>query len=219
MSIPNHKEIELICVIINCGKGSKIIKFAKERGVLGGTIIIGKGTIRNKFLAFLELTEIRREIVLMIAERDIAQKALEALDKKLDLKKPNNGIAFTTSVAGVLGTKALECEIEEKRGVDNSMYNAIFVVVDKGKAEIVIEAASNAGSRGGTIINARGSGVHETSKVFGMEVEPEKEIVLILSKKDATKEIVLSIREELKIDEPGNGIIFIQEVNKTYGLY
>jgi nitrogen regulatory protein PII len=42
-----------------------------------------------------------------------------------------------------------------------------------------------------------------------MDIEPEKEIVMILSEKDSTEAIVASIRKKLKIDEPGNGIIFI----------
>jgi nitrogen regulatory protein PII len=52
-----------------------------------------------------------------------------------------------------------------------------------------------------------------------MEIEPEKEIVMILSKKDRSEAIVSSIRNKLKIDEPGKGIIFIQDVAKTYGLH
>jgi len=81
-----------------------------------------------------------------------------------------------------------------------------------------MDVATKSGSRGGTIINARGSGIHETQKLFAMEIEPEKEIVLIIAKNEITELIVTSIREELKIDEPGKGIIFIQEVSKTYGL-
>ena len=42
---------------------------------------------------------------------------------------------------------------------------------------------------------------------------------MILSKEDVTDSIVDSIREAIKIDEPGNGIIFIQDVNQTYGIY
>ena len=42
---------------------------------------------------------------------------------------------------------------------------------------------------------------------------------MILSKEDITENIVSSIRERLEIDKPGNGIIFIQNVNKTYGIY
>lgn len=85
-------------------------------------------------------------------------------------------------------------------------------MVDKGRAEDVIDAAAAAGSQGGTIINARGSGIHETSKLFSMEIEPEKEIVLILAEKQLTEPIVNSIREKMNIEEPGNGVIFMYTV-------
>ena len=93
-----------------------------------------------------------------------------------------------------------------------------MVIVDKGRAEDVIDAACRR-FKGRTIINARGAGVHETSKVFAMEIEPEKEIVMILSEQETVEAIVNSIREKLNIDAPGKGIISIQPVTRTYGLY
>ncbi|MGI6777534.1 MAG: P-II family nitrogen regulator [Acetivibrionales bacterium] len=216
----NCKEFELICVIVSFGMGSKIIKYAKQCGITGGTIALGKGTIKSPILEFLELNEVRKEIVLMIAEKNTAYSALEQLNKKFSFNKPNHGIVFSTSVSTILGTTSLVCgKVNESGGVDNTMYDVIFTVVDRGKAESVIEAATKAGSKGGTIINARGSGIHETSKLFSMEIEPEKEIVLIISEKHLTESIASSIRESLEIDKPGNGIIFIQNVNKAYGLH
>ena len=213
-------ELELICVIAKFGLASKIISYAKEYGITGGTIFLGKGTIRNPFLEFLELSEVRREIVLMVSEKTTAYNALEELNKKFNFSKPNRGIAFSTPVTRILGTQNLMREdINESRGVENPMYNLVFVVVDRGKAEFVVEAANKAGSRGATIINGRGSGIHETSKIFSMEIEPEKEIVLIISENNLTEAIISSISKELEIDKPGNGIIFIQDVNKAYGLY
>ncbi|HOA17575.1 MAG TPA: P-II family nitrogen regulator, partial [Fervidobacterium sp.] len=80
-------------------------------------------------------------------------------------------------------------------------------------------AANKAGAKGGTIINARGSGIHESGKILSMEIEPEKEIVMILSESDTTENIVSAIKDAIKIDEPGNGILFVQDVNRTYGIY
>jgi len=68
------------------------------------------------------------------------------------------------------------------------------------------------------VINARGSGIHETSRLFFMDIEPEKEIVLIISDKKSADAIVSSIREKMEIDKPGKGIIFIQDVSMIYGL-
>lgn len=213
------KNIELVCVVVNFGLGSKIIHKAKQEGIFGGTIILCRGTVNNKVLSFFGLTDVRKEMVLMVGEVDKAYKALEKLNEEFKFEKPNHGIAFTTSISNILGTRNCKISNSEERGVDNIMYQAITVIVDKGRAEDVIDAATKAGSKGGTIMNARGAGVHETSKLFAMEIEPEKEIVIILSKTEDTDKIVASIKEEMKIDEPGKGIIYTQDINKTYGLY
>lgn len=218
--LPDQKEFELIYVIVNRGAGSKVIKVAKKNGVTGATVLFGNGTIQSRFLEILGLSETRKEIVLMLAEKTTAYHALETLDQVFKFDKPHHGIAFTTPVNNFFGSSNyMPSNIKENRGVENPMYNAIFVVVERGKAEDVIESAEKAGSRGGTIINARGSGIHETSKLFSLEIEPEKEIVLILAENTITDAIVSAIREDLQIDEPAKGIIFVQDINKTYGLY
>lgn len=213
------KEFELLCAIVNSGLGSKVMKLAKQNGIQGGTIFLGKGTVNNPILEFLELSDVRKEIVIMLGEKTIANNALEAINDKFNLSKPNHGIAFTSPVIGILGTTSLNCKgVNEKRGAENTMYNSIYVVVDKGKAEDVVDVAKKVGARGGTIINARGSGIHETSKLFSMDIEPEKEIVLILTEENLTDSITSTVRKQLEIDKPGNGIIFVQSVNKAFGL-
>lgn len=213
-------DLERVCMIVNLGLGSKVVQAAKKCGISGGTVLLGKGTIKSRLLEFLALSDVRKEIVFMIGYKETVRQALEQLDQKFKFQKPNHGIAFTTSVCQVIGASSCKSDyIKEERGADPVMYHAITVIVEKGNAEFVIDAATAAGSKGGTIINARGSGIHETSKLFSMDIEPEKELVMILSEAENTEPIVSSIKEKLKIDKPGNGIIFIQDVNKTYGIY
>lgn len=211
--------LDLIYVIVKFGLGTKIIRFAKKLGIKSATILLGKGTIKNPILEFLEINEGRREIVLMGTTKTTAKTVLEKLNEEFKFEKPNKGIAFTVPLIDVVHSKFEGYESEKERGVDNPMYHMIFTIVDRGKGEAVVDAANKAGSRGATIINARGSGIHETEKFFGMEIEPEKEAIMIISQSDMTEKIVDSIKEDLKIDKPGNGIIFIQYINNTYGLY
>ncbi|WP_279060182.1 P-II family nitrogen regulator [Mobiluncus curtisii] len=99
------------------------------------------------------------------------------------------------------------------------MIQAILTIVEKGHAEEVIDAAVQAGSHGGTIINARGSGVHETATLFGMGIEPEKELVMILADQANTPQIVDMFYETLDLRQPGNGIVFVQNTTRVRGLY
>lgn len=217
----NIMKFELLCFVVNFGLGEKVAKIAKRAGITGCTIFLGKGTIQNRLLEFLEINDSRKEIVFIIAEKRMAYEALKIIDKEFELSKPNHGIAFTFSLNDLIGVRnqTNNSNYNESEDLDKAMHKAIFVVVEKGKAEDVIAAAVKAGSKGGTIVNARGSGIHETSTLFSMAIEPEKEIVIILAENELTETVVSSINSNLKISEPGNGIMFILDVNKAYGLY
>ena len=213
-------EFDMIVCIVNNGHGSKALKIAKNHGIKGGTIFFGKGTVRSKLLEFLELNDVKKEIVLMVASRETATEAAQALNKGMSFHKPNHGIAFVLPISNMFGSKEYGNIIcPEDRMVTDSMYNAIFTVVDRGRGEDVVEASKAAGARGATIIHARGSGIHETEMLFAMQIEPEKDVVLILAKNDICADIISSIREKLDIDSPGAGIVFSLCVSETYGLY
>ena len=213
-------EYELICCIVNNGQGSKVLKIAKNYGVRGGTVYMGSGTVKNKLLQFLDLDDVKKELVFMAAPRETAHEAARALTKEMAFRKKNHGIAFTIPIGNLIGSMDNEYNDDnEDRVVKDTVYSAIFTVVDRGIGTDVVDAANAAGARGATIIHARGSGIHETGMLFAMEIEPEKDMVLILAKDDVRSGILASIREKLHIDEPGKGIIFTLGVSEAYGLY
>jgi len=217
---PVCADYELLCVIVNSGMGSKVIHAAKHLGIKGGTVILGKGTVHQRILEALGLTDIRKEIVIMVAALSNVLQAMESLTKEFQFNRRNHGIAFSIPVASVVGACRNEKPTgKQERDGDSFMYQMITVIVNKGDAENVIEAAEKAGSTGGTIINGRGSGIHETSKLFSMEIEPEKEIVMIITQINKAENIITSICSQLKINEPGSGILFVQDITKVYGLY
>lgn len=94
----------------------------------------------------------------------------------------------------------------------------IVTIVEKGNAEDVIECAKRAGAEGGTILSGRGCGAHETTKLLGILIEPEKEVVLTLVPRPKTDEILNSIQIGMQLDKPGKGIAFVVNVSKTIGL-
>lgn len=215
-----NMKAELVCIIVNDGMAERILKYARTHGMKGGTIMLGKGTVNNKILDFFGLADIRKEIIYLLGEQDTAIRVAEEISEKFQFKKPNHGIAFTTPVCDIVGSRNIVCDfMEDEKNMDPVKYHIINVIVDKGKAEVAIAAAERAGSKGGTIINARGAGVHETSRVFAMDIEPEKEIVLILSEVADTDRIVEAMAGDLDIASSGNGIIYVQNANRTYGIF
>lgn len=210
----------LFCAIMDFGKGSKALKLAKRLGAMGGTIFLGKGTVSNELLNILGLLEIRKEIFITIIDEDLEANFYDEMSKKFSLEKPNKGIAFSIPLKRFLRiNQPMDLTNTEKRDVNKVDYEAIFVIVDKGLSDNVLDSAKSAGSRGGTVIHGRGSGTKAKEKLFNIEIEPEKDIVLILAKEEEAKKIVDAIKEGLNICDPGAGIIFVLDVNRTLGLY
>ncbi len=210
-------EFSLICCIVNDGDASKVIKITKNAGAKGATVFYGKGLVKNKILEFLGIDYSFKEIVLIVVEKEKSTGMLSILNDAMSLHKSNRGIAFSVLLNNFIGTRHIEYFTGRQKS-EEGMYEVIFTVVNRGSAEEVIQAAKSEGAKGGTIINARGSGIHETEMLFAMQIEPEKEIVMILVKNELTQKIVEAICTKLKIRDPGNGIVFVFGVNEAVGL-
>ena len=205
-------------VIVDKGKASKILEESKKIGVKGGTIVYGTGTASGGLLHLLELYEIKKEILLMVVENSIIDNLFKTINEKYHLDKPNKGIAFNIPLKSVMGNLCNENvnSITDRR--DKMNYEAVFVIVERGNADDVIESADKAGGRGATVIHGRGSGIHEKGSLFNIVIEPEKEIVFMLVESDKTDDIISNIKKDLEIDKPGRGIIFAMDVDKAIGL-
>jgi nitrogen regulatory protein PII len=97
-------------------------------------------------------------------------------------------------------------------------YRMIVTIVSKGYADIVIAAAKEKGARGGTVLFARGSGIHETEKFLNIPIEPEKEVVLTIVKAESAEEIVHAITKKAGLAKPGRGITIVLPVSKVAGM-
>lgn len=211
-------EMETLYIIVNANKASNIMNLAKKFGMRGSTTLLAKGTIKNKILDFLELNQSNKEMIFIIAEKDRLRRFVAYLNDIINFSKKRHGIAFTVPLLDVSGLNNSIIQYRDTHEEEKSMYSAIFVIVEKGKGEQVVDASNKAGGRGATIINARGSSSKETQKIFNIEIEPEKEMVLILAEEAKITPICDSIRENLKIDEPGRGVMFVQQTTKVYGV-
>lgn len=100
------------------------------------------------------------------------------------------------------------------------MFKASLIVsiVRKGWGSTVLEASVKAGAQGGTVLFGRGAGINEQEKIFGMSIEPEKEIVLTLVRPDRADVILDEIVRAAQLNDTGRGIAFVMPVEKVVGV-
>ena len=97
-------------------------------------------------------------------------------------------------------------------------HEAIFCIVNSGYSEVVMEAAKKLGASGGTVINARGTAPKDAESIFGITIQPEKEIVMILVPTSIKANVLHALYKEAGLDTPGQGIAFALPVDGVVGL-
>jgi nitrogen regulatory protein PII len=100
-----------------------------------------------------------------------------------------------------------------------SEMQAIVVIVERGKADFIVDRAKEAGAEGATILFGRGTGQAEFQNLFHhLHVEASKEIIIILTDESKVKQIIEAVVEAGKLREPGKGIVFTFPVFNLVGL-
>lgn len=212
-------DLSLLTILVPFGNSGKIVKYAKEKGLTGATIMIAFGTVRSKLLDLLGIYETRKEMILTVGENNLLDNIMKELNAKFKVTRKKFGIAFRFPLSYLnIIEKENKGKIEFKREEQNIMKSAIFTIVNRGKASQVVDASLEAGAKGGTIIHAKGSGLNQTKLIFDMEIEPEKEIVMTIVDEDKLDVVVKAIRENSDVEKNGHGILFVVPISKYYGI-
>lgn len=94
----------------------------------------------------------------------------------------------------------------------------LVAIVNKGWANKVIDAAKSHGATGATTILGRGVGSGDSQKIFGLEIEPEQEIVFIIMEREIADSVINEVYESVGLDEKGNGLAFIVPIEHIVGM-
>ncbi len=100
---------EVIFAIVNSGFADDVMDVAREQGVRGGTILNARGAAREEAAAFFGITlHEEKEILMMVVEKEIRDRVLNAIYKEMGMAKAAQGIAFSLPVSDVAGLVQLE---------------------------------------------------------------------------------------------------------------
>lgn len=98
-------------------------------------------------------------------------------------------------------------------------HEAIFCIVNSGYSEAVMDAAKKFGASGGTVLSARGTANKDAESFFGISIQPEKELVMIVVTTALKDKILGALYDEVGLNSPGQGIAFSLPVDGTVGLH
>lgn len=99
-----------------------------------------------------------------------------------------------------------------------SNFEMIICIVNAGYSGDVITVARREGSKGGTIMHARGSANIEAEKMFSININPEKDMIFMVVPKDISEKIIMAIYNEVGLTTDAQAIAFTVPVTNQVGI-
>ena len=229
---PNMPVLNCIVFILDWAKSINISKILDESHVRFHFICKGRGTASSEILDLLGIGSIEKAVVICLEQNIMVPVLIKRVSKKLGLYNPGTGIAFTLPLSGInkpvlqvfkdsIHKNISEEEKKETRnGKDTRMkkHDLVIIVTNHGYSNELMACAREAGASGGTVINARGLIHRGPVKFFGITVQEEKEIIMILVGRDKRIPIMQAISENFGLATKARSIVFSLPAENITGL-
>lgn len=188
-----------------------------------------QGTASSEIMDLLGLGSIDKCILLSVMPKTFADIMLTKLQGELKLNTVNSGIAFTIPLTGanslVLRMLTENTEIndalngrKDETVMTEHNHALIAAIINRGFSEDVMEAARGAGAGGGTVLHSRQMGSEEVTSFWGLSLQEEKEIVLILAETKKKVDIMREISEKCGMHSDAKGLVLSLPVDSVMGL-
>ncbi|HLF96519.1 MAG TPA: P-II family nitrogen regulator [Methylococcaceae bacterium] len=99
-------------------------------------------------------------------------------------------------------------------------FKLIVTFVEDSKTDLVLDTARTHGATGATVIgHARGEGIKQAKTFFGLDLETQRDVVMLLVEEHMSRAILESIAVAARFDDsPGTGIAFQIDVEDAVGV-
>ncbi len=97
-------------------------------------------------------------------------------------------------------------------------FKLIVTICNHGFSEEIMDSAKQEGARGGTILRGRSTAIHEETKFFGIKIHPEKDVILIVAKKEDVSKLMNAITKNHGMGKDAHALCFSVPIDETIGF-
>jgi hypothetical protein len=222
--------LKLVFFIIDWNKAHLLSQVFDHEHVRFHFISKGRGTASSDVLDLLGIGANDKAVVICLEQEILAPILLKEVREKVGHRSPGAGIAFSIPLSGintpilrVFKDSILKNEkiipVQGGESMKSEIRNDLIVsIINQGYSDEFMTVAREAGAAGGTVINARGLAHSGPVKFFGVSVQDEKEIVLVLSSREKKVSIMQAVSEACGITTKAGGLIFSLPVDQVMGM-
>lgn len=222
--------MRILFSIVDYSKGDELLSLYRTAKLPVVFSTHGHGCADTSIFEYLGFGENKKSVAICALSDERAKYIFSLAEEAFNISKPGKGIIFTVPASSATAFLAglverddknqpkITADKEKKENMSDYKYELIITIITSGFSAQVKDAAVAAGARGGTLIHALGLGGEEAKKFLGIAIQPEKEIVLNVVKREEKAAVMKAIAEAAGINTEGRGIIFSLPVDEAVGL-
>lgn len=215
----------MVLVILKRSYEKEYVKFFRQNGITRLTSMLGSGTASKSILDYLGIENNEKVVLQTIAAAGNVESLFSGLISRMGINLPGTGIAMSIPVESIAGTSSMKYLTEgqdtiasEEVKMKEAVYSLIMIISEKGRSDMVMDAAREAGAKGGTVVHAKGTGQESEAKFFGVSITPEKEMIYIAARKSDKRDIMRAIMEKAGPHTEAKAVVFSLPVEDIAGL-
>ena len=216
------ERIKMLISVTKRGNGNKMGDFYKKNNLHYDFICLGTGTANSEILDYLGLETNEKDVVITMVPSAKIQEIMSGATDEFKLNSPGKGIIFTVPLTAVSArVQKILCkntDTNKEVPMSDRKYELILTILNRGYVDKAMRAAKSAGARGGTILHARRVGFEDVENIFGFTIQPEKDIIMILTDSSVRRDIMNSITEAVGIDTEAKALLFSLPVDEISGM-
>ncbi len=214
--------MNFVISIINPEMSKRMNAICEDLGMPIAIELLGRGTAAKSVLDLLGLGEREYHIILTVADRERTAALIDESRRQLYIDAPGHGIIVATPIKSVGGRKTLSYlntgKPAEGAPEINYNYEIILAIANEGYTDTVMDAAREAGARGGTVLHGKGTASKDAERFFSVSIASEKEVVLIVAKSSEKTAIMQSIVRHCGVGTEAGAVVMSLPVSAVAGF-
>lgn len=190
----------------------------------------GEGTAPSEIMDILGMGGSTRLITLCFVPQFRVAETFRQLEEHLSIRRKGGGIVITTPLVGMqshllsmLNDEAKEQVKKRVEGVEEnvkemSKYTVLWISVAGGYGDDVVEAAREAGARGGTMMKGKRCGTEYAMQCLGISMQDQQDFVMIVVPKEKKTAVMTAISEKCGLRTEAHGVVVALPVEDIMGV-
>ena len=193
-------------------------------------IIKGRGTASSEITDLLGIGASAKAVIINLEQPEAVPVLLKDVRKSLGGSSQSAGIAFIVPLSGINSPLLRVFRhpeppedpslVKKEKSVKKTEFTHSLIVslINQGYSEEFMNTARKAGATGGTVIDARKQTNEGAVKIFGISVQNEQEIILMLISQERKEAVMQAVFNAHGPGSKAHALMFSMPVDRVMSL-